>query len=59
MGAIIKDYAVIWGNYCIGAGAVVREKTEVPPNKLLMGVPAKVVAENHAIISYIYLAYFP
>ncbi|MCL6645644.1 MAG: gamma carbonic anhydrase family protein, partial [Dehalococcoidia bacterium] len=45
MGAIIMDYAVIGDGCCIGAGAVVREKTEVPPNKLVLGVPAKVASD--------------
>ncbi|MCL6635067.1 MAG: gamma carbonic anhydrase family protein [Peptococcaceae bacterium] len=45
MGAIIMDYAVIGDGCCIGAGAVVREKSEIPPNKLVLGVPAKVAAD--------------
>lgn len=45
MGAIIMDYAVVGDGCCIGAGAVVKEKAEIPPNKLVLGVPAKVVAD--------------
>ncbi|AGL03089.1 gamma carbonic anhydrase family protein [Desulfoscipio gibsoniae] len=45
MGAIIMDWAEIGDGCCIGAGALVTEKTVIPPNKLVLGVPAKVVAE--------------
>lgn len=45
MGAIIMDWAVIGDGCCIGAGALVTEKMEIPPNKLVVGVPGKIVAE--------------
>jgi len=45
MGVIIMDYAEIGDGCCIGAGALVIEKTVVPPFKLILGVPAKVVAD--------------
>jgi acetyltransferase-like isoleucine patch superfamily enzyme len=40
MGARIGSYSVV------GAGAVVREGTEAPPHSLLVGVPARVVADG-------------
>lgn len=45
MGAIIMDWASIGDGCCIGAGALITEKTIIPPNKLVLGVPAKVVSE--------------
>lgn len=45
MGAIIMDWAAIGDGCCIGAGAVVTERTTIPANKLVLGIPAKVVSE--------------
>lgn len=45
MGAIIMDHVTLGDGCCVGAGAVVKEKTEVPPHKLVLGIPAKVVAD--------------
>jgi len=45
MGAIIMDYANIGDGCCIGAGALVVEKTVIPPFKLVLGAPAKAVAD--------------
>jgi carbonic anhydrase/acetyltransferase-like protein (isoleucine patch superfamily) len=38
-GAVIGDHCVI------GAGAVVKERTVVPPGTMMVGVPAKCVRE--------------
>lgn len=45
MGAIVSDYAIIgtWG--VVGEGAVVRNNQKIPPNKVAVGVPAKVIAD--------------
>ena len=45
MGAIIMDYAQIGDGCCIGAGALIPEKMQIPPNRLVLGVPAKIVSE--------------
>lgn len=45
MGAIIMDWAEIGDGCCIGAGALVTEKTVIPPYKLALGVPAQVAAD--------------
>lgn len=45
IGAIILDNSVIGEGCCIGAAALVTEETTVPPNKLVVGVPAKVVKD--------------
>ncbi len=45
MGAIIMDWAEIGDGCCIGAGALVTEKTVIPPNKLVLGAPARVAAD--------------
>ncbi len=45
MGAIIMDWASVGDGCCIGAGALVTERMEIPPNKLVLGVPAKIVAD--------------
>ncbi|MEW6274812.1 MAG: gamma carbonic anhydrase family protein [Bacillota bacterium] len=44
MGAIIMDWAVIGDGCCIGAGTLITEKMEIPPNMLVLGVPGKIVA---------------
>jgi carbonic anhydrase/acetyltransferase-like protein (isoleucine patch superfamily) len=43
IGAIVLNGAVIGRGSLVGAGAVVREGMVVPPNSLVLGVPAKVV----------------
>jgi len=43
MKAVILNGAKIGQNSIIGAGAVVSEGTEIPPNSIALGVPAKVV----------------
>ena len=43
MGAKILDGAVIGEECIIAAGAVVRERSEIPPRSLAAGVPAKVI----------------
>jgi carbonic anhydrase/acetyltransferase-like protein (isoleucine patch superfamily) len=43
MGAVILNGAVIGAGSIVGAGAVVREGMQVPPDSLVLGVPAKVV----------------
>ena len=45
MGAIIMDYAEIGDGCCIGAGALIVENTIFPPFKLILGAPAKAVAD--------------
>ena len=42
MGSIVLSGAVIGRNSIVGAGAVVREKMEVPPNSIVLGIPAQV-----------------
>ena len=43
IGAIVLNFAVIGAGSVVGAGAVVLEHTVIPPNSLVLGVPAKVV----------------
>ena len=45
MGAIVSDYAKVgeWG--VVGEGAVVRNKQEIPGNKVAVGVPAQIIAD--------------
>lgn len=43
MGSVVLDNAEIGDNSIIGAGAVVTSNTIVPPDSLVLGVPAKVV----------------
>jgi acetyltransferase-like isoleucine patch superfamily enzyme len=45
-GAIILMGATIGAHSVVGAGAVVRENTEAPPYSLLVGVPARVIADG-------------
>lgn len=45
MGAIIMDDVKIGDGCLIAAGALVSAKTVILPNKLVVGIPAKIVAE--------------
>ncbi|MFZ3170673.1 MAG: gamma carbonic anhydrase family protein [Carboxydocellales bacterium] len=45
MGAIIMDRVTIGSGCCIGAGTLITEGMVIPPYKIVMGVPAKVVAD--------------
>lgn len=42
MGVIIQDGAVIGKGTIVAAGAVVRERQVIPPNSIVMGVPAQI-----------------
>ena len=43
MGAIVLDNARIGKGSIVGAGALVTANTQIPPNSLVLGMPAKVV----------------
>ena len=45
MGAIVSDYAVVGEEALIGEGAVVRQRQEIPPRSVAVGVPAKVTGQ--------------
>lgn len=45
MGAIVMDWAKIGDGCFIGAGALITERMEIPPHKLVVGVPAKVIGD--------------
>lgn len=45
MGSIISDWAVVGEWAAIGEGAVVTQSTEIPPGKVAVGVPAKVIGD--------------
>lgn len=48
MGAIIMDNCVVHSNVIVAAGAVVTQNTELLPNGIYAGVPAKRVKELNA-----------
>ena len=48
MGAILLNGVVVGSGSIVGAGAVCREGMEIPPNSLVVGVPAKVIRETTA-----------
>lgn len=45
MGAIIMDRSEIGYGCCIGAGTVVTQNTVIPPNKLVIGVPGRIISD--------------
>lgn len=45
MSSIIMDGTIIGDGCCIGAGAVITENKLIPPYKLLVGVPAKIIGD--------------
>lgn len=42
MGAVILDNAVVGAGSVVASGAVITERTVIPPNSLVVGMPAKV-----------------
>ncbi|ANK80784.1 gamma carbonic anhydrase family protein [Minwuia thermotolerans] len=48
--AVIMDGAVIGENSIVGQNAFVRENQEIPPNSIVVGVPAAVKAERNSRI---------
>lgn len=46
MGAVVSDWTVIgrWG--VVGEGAVVRQRQEVPPQRIAVGVPARLLEKG-------------
>ncbi|OPX84271.1 MAG: 2,3,4,5-tetrahydropyridine-2,6-dicarboxylate N-acetyltransferase [Pelotomaculum sp. PtaB.Bin104] len=45
MDAIIMDFACIGDGCCIGAGAFIPAKMDIPPGKLVLGAPAKIISD--------------
>ncbi|RJP69872.1 MAG: gamma carbonic anhydrase family protein [Candidatus Abyssobacteria bacterium SURF_17] len=45
MNAVIQDFAEIGENCIIGSGCVIAPGMHVPPRKLVVGVPGKIVAD--------------
>lgn len=45
MGSIVSDYAVVGEWAVVAEGAVVKNKFEVPPRSIAVGVPAKVIGQ--------------
>jgi len=43
MGAVVLSHAVIGRDSVIAAGAVIRERMDVPPRSLVVGVPGRIV----------------
>jgi len=46
MGAIVSDYASVGEWAAIGEGAVVKNKQEIPPGGIAVGIPAKIIGET-------------
>jgi carbonic anhydrase/acetyltransferase-like protein (isoleucine patch superfamily) len=49
MGAIVLNGVVVGSGSIVGAGAVCREGMEIPPNSLVVGVPAKVIRPTREV----------
>ena len=45
MGSIVSDWANVGEWAVVGEGAVVRNKQVIPPGKIAVGVPAKIIAD--------------
>ena len=48
MGSIIMDLSEIGGGCVVGAGSLITENKIFPPNKLIMGAPAKIIGDVSA-----------
>ncbi len=46
MGAIVSDWARIGRWAVVAEGAVVRQRMEVPPERIAVGIPAKILEKN-------------
>ncbi|MBX9449011.1 MAG: gamma carbonic anhydrase family protein [Taibaiella sp.] len=55
MGSIVMDNAIIGSHAIIAAGAVVLEGTEVPPNSVFAGIPARKVKDINPELSEQYI----
>jgi carbonic anhydrase/acetyltransferase-like protein (isoleucine patch superfamily) len=49
MGAVLLNGVVVGSGSIVGAGAVCREGMEIPPNSLVVGVPAKVIRPTREV----------
>jgi carbonic anhydrase/acetyltransferase-like protein (isoleucine patch superfamily) len=49
MGAILHNGLVVGSGSIVGAGAVCREGMEIPPNSLVVGIPAKVIRPTREV----------
>lgn len=49
MGALVLNGVVVGSGSIVGAGAVCREGMEIPPNSLVVGVPAKVIRQTREV----------
>ena len=47
--SVVLDNAVIGEGSIVGAGAVVTSSTKIPPNSLVLGIPAKVIKRGEDI----------
>ncbi len=47
--SVVLDNAVIGEGSIVGAGAVVTSNTKIPPNSLVLGIPAKVIKRGEDI----------
>ncbi len=45
MGAILQDHVSVGDGAVIGAGSVLKAEMKVPPGKLVVGVPARIVGD--------------
>lgn len=45
MGAIVSDFAILGEWAVVGEGAVVKNNQEIPPGKIAVGIPAKVIGD--------------
>jgi len=45
MNAVIQDFAEIGEGCIIGSGCVIKPRMQVPPKKVVMGVPGKIVGD--------------
>ncbi len=46
MGAIVSDWAIVGRWAAVGEGAVVRNKQDIPPGGIVVGVPAKLIGQT-------------
>jgi len=47
MGAIVSDWAVVRRGSLVGEGAVIRQSADIPPDKIVVGVPGRVIGDTN------------
>lgn len=57
MGSVVSDFATVGEWAAVGEGAVVKNRDNIPPRKIAVGIPARVVADINEDYMELWTAY--